>query len=222
MQDEELAWRNAGNTADLTLGVNASDRLAVGTSVELLDGTFLRLGATSPALAGAIRMRNATSIDWRNAANTADLTLGMDASDRLALAVGASSLTTSATAGTAGAPPVQVATYLTVVLNGTTLSGPHPDIGVVFQQDATFPWLTAEQNVEFGLEFSGVPKAERHEERPRHASQSCTTASARSGWGCGRTRPSRSSVVGPTTVSASSASDRASSASGTRRTNARA
>jgi NitT/TauT family transport system ATP-binding protein len=56
---------------------------------------------------------------------------------------------------------LEPATSGTVVLNGTPLDGPHPDIGVVFQQDATFPWLTAEQNVEFGLEFSGVPKAER-------------------------------------------------------------
>lgn len=56
---------------------------------------------------------------------------------------------------------LEPATSGTIVLNRTPLDGPHPDIGVVFQQDATFPWLTAEQNVEFGLEFSGVPKSER-------------------------------------------------------------
>lgn len=50
----------------------------------------------------------------------------------------------------------------TVSMNGETLTGPQPDIGVVFQEDATFPWLTALQNVEFGLEHSGVPKSERH------------------------------------------------------------
>jgi hypothetical protein len=48
----------------------------------------------------------------------------MDASDRLALAVGASALTTSATAGTAGAPPAQVAQYATVVWNGTAYKIP--------------------------------------------------------------------------------------------------
>jgi NitT/TauT family transport system ATP-binding protein len=56
---------------------------------------------------------------------------------------------------------LEPATSGTVTLNDVTLHGPHPDIGVVFQQDATFPWLTAQQNVEFGLEFSGVPKRER-------------------------------------------------------------
>ena len=56
---------------------------------------------------------------------------------------------------------LEPATSGSVALNGVTLDGPHPDVGVVFQQDATFPWLTAQQNVEFGLEFSGVPKQER-------------------------------------------------------------
>jgi len=56
---------------------------------------------------------------------------------------------------------LEPATSGTVTLNGVAVNGPHPDIGVVFQQDATFPWLTAQQNVEFGLEFSGVPKRER-------------------------------------------------------------
>ncbi len=56
---------------------------------------------------------------------------------------------------------LEPATAGTVAFDGVPLAGPHRDIGVVFQQDATFPWLTARQNVEFGLEFSGVPKAER-------------------------------------------------------------
>lgn len=55
---------------------------------------------------------------------------------------------------------LEPATAGTVSLNGTPVAGPQPEIGVVFQQDATFPWLTALQNVEFGLEHSGVPKAQ--------------------------------------------------------------
>jgi NitT/TauT family transport system ATP-binding protein len=55
------------------------------------------------------------------------------------------------------------ATGGTVSIAGQEVHGPHPDIGVVFQQDATFPWLTAQKNVEFGLEFNGVPKKERAE-----------------------------------------------------------
>lgn len=38
---------------------------------------------------------------------------------------------------------------------------PHPDIGVVFQQDATLPWLTNLKNVEFGLQRCGLGKKER-------------------------------------------------------------
>jgi NitT/TauT family transport system ATP-binding protein len=41
------------------------------------------------------------------------------------------------------------------------VTGPHPDIGVVFQQDATFPWLTNLQNVEFGLQRHRLSKSDR-------------------------------------------------------------
>ncbi|MDO8690724.1 MAG: ABC transporter ATP-binding protein [Dehalococcoidia bacterium] len=41
------------------------------------------------------------------------------------------------------------------------ITGPHPSIGMVFQEESTFPWRTVMQNVEFGLEIRGVPKAER-------------------------------------------------------------
>lgn len=44
---------------------------------------------------------------------------------------------------------------------GTPLRGPRPEIGVVFQEDSSFPWLTNQRNVEFGLQFNGVPKVER-------------------------------------------------------------
>ena len=50
-----------------------------------------------------------------------------------------------------------------VVLNGAPVRGPHPSVGFVFQQDATFPWLTALRNVEFGLEQLSLGRAERRE-----------------------------------------------------------
>jgi len=74
---------------------------------------------------GAFRQANNTAHAWRNAANTADLTLAMDGSDRLALAVGAGTLTTSATAGAASALPATPAGYLTVVLNSTVVKIPY-------------------------------------------------------------------------------------------------
>lgn len=39
--------------------------------------------------------------------------------------------------------------------------GPHPDIGVVFQEDSTFSWRSVRRNVEFGLEMRGESKEER-------------------------------------------------------------
>lgn len=38
---------------------------------------------------------------------------------------------------------------------------PISSIGVVFQEESTFPWRTTMGNVEFGLEMHGVPKRER-------------------------------------------------------------
>lgn len=48
--------------------------------------------------------------------------------------------------------------------DGEEIRGPHPSIGIVFQEDSTFPWRTAIKNVEFGLEAQGVDKEERHEQ----------------------------------------------------------
>ena len=42
-----------------------------------------------------------------------------------------------------------------------TVNGPHPWIGMVFQEESTFPWRTALANVEFGLEMRGVAQNER-------------------------------------------------------------
>jgi len=42
-----------------------------------------------------------------------------------------------------------------------TVSGPHPWIGMVFQEESTFPWRTTLANVEFGLEMRGIAQSER-------------------------------------------------------------
>jgi NitT/TauT family transport system ATP-binding protein len=50
---------------------------------------------------------------------------------------------------------------------GEVISGPHPAIGMVFQEESTFPWRTVLDNVAFPLEVAGVGKAQRLE-RARH------------------------------------------------------
>ena len=48
-----------------------------------------------------------------------------------------------------------------VRIGGRTVDGPAPEVAMVFQSFALFPWLTVLENVELGLEAQGVPAAER-------------------------------------------------------------
>ncbi|MFE2146464.1 ABC transporter ATP-binding protein [Streptomyces sp. NPDC059456] len=48
-----------------------------------------------------------------------------------------------------------------ILLDGTPVTGPGPDRGIVFQQYALLPWRSALGNVEFGLEATGVPRRQR-------------------------------------------------------------
>jgi NitT/TauT family transport system ATP-binding protein len=55
------------------------------------------------------------------------------------------------------------ATSGAVTLDGEPIRKPGPDRGVVFQEYALFPWLSVEQNIEFGLRERRIPKAQRRE-----------------------------------------------------------
>jgi ABC-type nitrate/sulfonate/bicarbonate transport system ATPase subunit len=48
-----------------------------------------------------------------------------------------------------------------VRVNGRPVTGPGGGKGMVFQQHALFPWLTALGNIEFGCKSRGVPRGER-------------------------------------------------------------
>jgi len=48
-----------------------------------------------------------------------------------------------------------------VVVSGHRVTGSGPDIVMIFQEDALFPWLNVEDNVAFGLKQKHVPKEER-------------------------------------------------------------
>jgi len=43
------------------------------------------------------------------------------------------------------------------------VNGPHPWLGMVFQEESTFPWRTMLGNVEFGLEMRGVSQDQRRQ-----------------------------------------------------------
>ena len=54
-----------------------------------------------------------------------------------------------------------------VSVAGETVRGPHPSVGMIFQEESTFPWRTVVDNVAFPLEIAGMAKAERLE-KARH------------------------------------------------------
>ncbi len=54
-----------------------------------------------------------------------------------------------------------------VTVAGERITGPHASVGMVFQEESTFPWRTVIENVSFPLEIEGMPKAKRHD-RARH------------------------------------------------------
>src|SRR5215813_6808094 len=48
-----------------------------------------------------------------------------------------------------------------VLVNSQPVTGPGKDRGMVFQKYTSFPWLTVEENVAYGMKINGVPEAQR-------------------------------------------------------------
>jgi NitT/TauT family transport system ATP-binding protein len=51
-----------------------------------------------------------------------------------------------------------------VSIDGKCVTGPGPDRGMVFQHYTLYPWMTVQENAEFGLKLQGVPKQQRREQ----------------------------------------------------------
>jgi ABC-type nitrate/sulfonate/bicarbonate transport system ATPase subunit len=58
-----------------------------------------------------------------------------------------------------------------IYLEGVRVTGPGRDRGMVFQSYTLFPWLTVQNNVEFGLKIRGVPRERRQRIAARFISQ---------------------------------------------------
>jgi len=50
-----------------------------------------------------------------------------------------------------------------VLLDGKPVKGPSPQRAMVFQEHGLFPWLTAEQNIGFGLKMAGFSRGEQRD-----------------------------------------------------------
>jgi NitT/TauT family transport system ATP-binding protein len=48
-----------------------------------------------------------------------------------------------------------------IIVKGHRIGKVGPDIAIIFQDESLFPWLTVEENVEFGLKQKGISKEER-------------------------------------------------------------
>ena len=46
-----------------------------------------------------------------------------------------------------------------VLVDGAPVTAPGPQRGMVFQEYALFPWMTVAENIAFGLQIKGLPKA---------------------------------------------------------------
>jgi NitT/TauT family transport system ATP-binding protein len=48
-------------------------------------------------------------------------------------------------------------------IGGVPVKGPSPDRGMVFQNYTLYPWMSVQENTEFGLKLQGISKRERRE-----------------------------------------------------------
>ena len=58
---------------------------------------------------------------------------------------------------------LEMPTSGTLVYNGTTITGPGDDRSLILQQPSLYPWLSALDNVAFGLMLQGVGRKERRQ-----------------------------------------------------------
>ncbi len=63
---------------------------------------------------------------------------------------------------------LETSTEGTILLDGKPVTGTDTDRGMVFQEYSLFPWKSVIDNIAFGLEMQGIPKAERREQAEKY------------------------------------------------------
>jgi NitT/TauT family transport system ATP-binding protein len=58
---------------------------------------------------------------------------------------------------------LEMPTSGSIVYNGTAVTGPGADRSLIFQQPSLYPWLSALDNVAFGLMLQGIGRKERRQ-----------------------------------------------------------
>lgn len=136
----QINWRNAADSGDIGgFSSNASDQVQIGSDLVGSSDSFRNLGSSTirwanvlsiigtfggnnPASAGALRMPNATSIVWRNAANSGNVTaLTVNSSDQLS--IGADLVPSSDSFRNLGAAALRWANILGIIV---TAGGNNP------------------------------------------------------------------------------------------------
>jgi NitT/TauT family transport system ATP-binding protein len=67
-----------------------------------------------------------------------------------------------------------------VRIDNKPIMGPGPDRGMVFQHYTLYPWMTVQENTEFGLKLQGMPKQQRRQQASYYLSMVGLSGFARS------------------------------------------
>lgn len=78
---DTVAWRNAANSSNVTLSLDANNVMT--SSGNFSASAFISSNTGNPASSGGVRLGNTESVTWRNAANNADLDLTVNSSNQL-------------------------------------------------------------------------------------------------------------------------------------------